>query len=304
MSIDFEALEREQSRLNSSQQDWRKKYVKMPEGEGFLIVRFLPGGDGKNWTNASRVHKICGKNYHSYLEFDRNGKLQGNCPIASELKKLWSEIERLDRTGKKDAAQELRGIASQIRAKEKHYFNVIVRSERQEDNTLLTNVGPKILSIGKELYAIIINNMLGNAALDMPKLGDITDFLTGRDFRIVQKIKKGSGNQPGYPDYNLSKFLDPSPAGTQEEWKNWLANRHNLAEERRLKPKEELQDALDVFFGRKPDPDTQAFSPSVNSSAVAAPPVQKPSIREVIVPDVVDDDSPVDDEWLAELRKT
>lgn len=288
MSLDFEELGFEQARLNSSPEDWRKKFVKFPQGEGYVIVRFLPPVSGQKWSIAVKNHKVNGKNFHSYLEYVK-GKWVGNCPIANELKKLWNEIERLERKGNKDAALDLRQQASDLRAYEKHNFNVIVRKEYQEDGSVLTNVGPKILPAGKEIYTTIVNNVMGNAALGLDKLGDVTDYVNGRDFKIVKKVKKVPGST-GFPDYSNSMFLEPSKAGTEEEWEKWLNTRHNLNEERRLKPLEEMQEALDIHFGRKAEP----------GLTVSRVPVQTPvrSSSPVTIPD----DEPVDQDWLNELK--
>jgi hypothetical protein len=61
-----------------------------------------------------------------------------------------------------------------------------------------------------------------------------------------------------YPQYHLSKFLDPSPLGNPDEVEKWLAGLHDLNALRVLKGPEDLQHALDIFQGKVED-DTQDF---------------------------------------------
>ncbi len=71
-------------------------------------------------------------------------------------------------------------------------------------------------------------------------LGDVTDPFKGRDLRMVKKLVRG-GNGEGYPNYDQSVFIDPSPAGTTEELKKWLQTIHDLKECRKLPTKHEME---------------------------------------------------------------
>lgn len=286
MAIKLESLISEQSRLNQNN-SWQDKYVTLPQGEGSLTVRILGPAPGKElpWV-VTRLHKISGRNYHSPMTLVR-GKWQGICPLNTEYRKVWAEIEKLERQGKMDAAKELRNIANVIRPIERFYYNVIVRKEIKQNGEQLIDVGPKVLSIGKELQSRILNAMLGNPAMEDPGYGDITDFATGRDFRIRKKLRKSQAGS--FPEYSESSFLSPSQAGTETQWKKWNETLWNLDEERKIRPIEELQDVIDVFMGRKED----------STLSVSHPEPSKPTAKPVVV---TTEELEPDDDFLNELR--
>ena len=290
MALNFEALRTEQARLNATNADWKERYVKMPEGEGSVTVRLLPWPDHALPYVATRIHKIGQKTYHSPLVLDEKGRWSGVCPFQAEIRKLWLEIERLERGGKMDAARELRNTAGQMRQQERFYWNAIVRKETKENGEVVTDVGPKILSIGKDLQARVINAILGNAAMDDTGYGDITDFATGRDFRIRKKLKKGANMS--YPEYSESTFLAPSKAGTESQWKRWLDSVNDLKAERKLRPLDELKEVIEVYMGRK----AEAYPVEVVRPAVVQ--VQKPVPAKV----VVEEDVEIDEDFLSDLR--
>ena len=88
------------------------------------------------------------------------------------------------------------------------------------------DVGPKILSIGKQLHARIIRAILGDPALDEPELGDVTDPGMGRDLKIIKRLRK-SGTE-AYPNYDESKFMNPSVLGTDKQITGWREALHDL----------------------------------------------------------------------------
>lgn len=295
MAIDFEFLKAERSRISSSN-DWKARYVLMPEGEGSVTVRILPPGEGRPLYVVSRIHKIGNRNYHSPMTLHK-GKWQGYCPMYNEYRKIWQDIEKLERQGKMDAARELRSLAGKIRPMERYYFNTIVRKEMSENGETLTDVGPKILSVGKELFEKILNAMLGSEQFGDEALGDITDLYgtEGRDFRIRKKLKKSS-NGAAYPDYGESNFLAPSPAGTDEQIKKWMNSLMDLEAERKVRPIDELKEQVEIFMGRKEDTSLSVPTPTVE--------VQKPVVQQVVSSpvDTTDGEELADDDFLRSLR--
>lgn len=310
--LNFEELATDQARLNNKgNTDWKKKYVQMPSGEGSVIIRLLPPAPGKPWYVATRFHKVGNKGFYSHLEYNgRAGKWEGRCPINDEYRRLWDEITRLEKNKRMDAAQELRDLVKKIGPIKKYHYACIVRSEMVDGKEVI-NSGPKIYSAGEDVHKKIINKVVGQATLKIKGIGDVTAFEfdqqgkpTGRDFQIIKSIRKG---EEGFPEYNQSDFIEPSVAGTREEWDRWMANLPDLSAERRLRPVSEIQEALDIFFGRKADPSTQvvgsqAFAERRNTAPVSPSKpieVQRPVIQDVITSD---DDLPPDDSFIEALR--
>ncbi len=309
MSLNFEELALEQSRLNNKggSTDWKKKYVQMPANEGSVFIRLLPPAPGKPWYVATRFHKLGMKNFYSHLEY-KGGKWEGQCPINDEYRRLWSEIERLEKNKKMDAAMELRDLVKKLGPIKKYHYNCIVRSETVDGKEVL-NSGPKIFSAGEDVHSKIINKVMGQPTLKIKGIGDVTAFdldkngkPTGRDFQVIKRIRPG---KEGYPEYTQSDFVEPDVAGTKEEWERWMNNLHDLTAERRLKPVSEIQEALDVFFGRKVDSSTnvigsQAFAERRNTMPVKPVEVPRPVVQDVISSDEIDDQ--VDDSFISALR--
>ncbi len=305
MSLDFAELAAEQSRLNNKgNTDWKKRYVNMPAGEGSVFVRLLPPAQGKPWYVATRYHKLGMKNFYSMLEY-KGGKWEGTCPINEEYRKLWKEIERLEKNKRMDAAAELRDMARRMGPIKKYHYACIVRSEIV-DGKEVVNSGPKILSVGEELHTKIIDSVLGKPNLKIRGLGDVTAFetdrdgvRTGRDFQIIKRLKPG---KDAFPDYSQSMFVEPSVAGTKDEWDKWLANIPDLAAERRIKPLAEIQEGLDIFFGRKAEPTVQVGPVAFveKKSTQEAPKIVKPVIQDVLTNE--DDALEADDDFLSALR--
>lgn len=156
---------------------------------------------------------------------------------------MWKEAERKE--GK--AAEELKNQARAIKPIERYYYNCIVRSQVNKNGETEKNIGPKILSIGKTLHQRIVRAIVGDPANDEKPLGDVTDIKAGRDFKIIKKLR-GTGRD-AYPNYDDSKFLEPSPLGEKDQVELWMGNLHELASLRVLKPTEEMKVELKKHLG-------------------------------------------------------
>ena len=110
------------------------------------------------------------------------------------------------------------------------------------------NVGPKIYSCGKTTHNKIWAAMRGDDDAGIKPLGDVTHPKEGRDFRVVKKVVKGGGGME-YPNYDNSRFEDPTPAGNPDELSAWSENLHNLQALRVIKTSDELKHALRVHLG-------------------------------------------------------
>lgn len=264
MNLDINAL---QAQYEQSKEErgagggFLENFVKMPEGKGSVILRLMPpapagmfGRDKNPFYQWTRIHRVNNKSLHDPRE-QVNGKWVGDNPIGDYLRWLWKESEKSP-PAERDRMQNL---YRELKPIERYYYNVIVRSETAEDGTTKTNVGPKILSVGKTVHQLILKGIVGDKELGEAPLGDVTDFKTGRDFKLIKTIRK-SGDR-SYPNYDGSHFLEESPAGTPEECKAWMENLHDIVALRVLKSAEELEHELQVHLGVKTDTDTN-FDPS------------------------------------------
>ena len=103
------------------------------------------------------------------------------CPICEAVAKLYKLNTAEDKV-----------LASQIRAKKRHLFNIIDMNDKEKGIQIL-EVGPKIY----EYLVVFITN---------PKWGDLLDLDKGRDITIFKTNAKESAT--GYADYSVSP--DPS----------------------------------------------------------------------------------------------
>lgn len=250
MSLDLQELALENERLSTQAgAGWMKNFVKLPEGNGHIVVRFLSTPDGmfdraKNpFYQYTRIHRVNEKSLHCPRNLVNN-KFVGECCICDYYNWLWRESEKKG----PDEAARMQAKARAIKPIERYYFNCIVRSlVNEETQQIEKNVGPLILSVGKTLCQMIIRAIVGNEKLDEKGLGDVTHPLKGRDFKLI-KTMRHSGKE-SYPNYSESKFLDPTPLGTPEEVEKWLAGCHDLVGLRVLPTADDLKHNLKVHLG-------------------------------------------------------
>lgn len=240
------------------------KYVQMPEGNGYLIVRILPpapagafGRQKNNFYSAFKIHRLndrsvyCLKN-HSLK--DNKAYWSGDCPICQYYSHLWRKSDEQNDNSKKE---ELQNKARELRPYERYYLNVIVRSNFNKDTqTIEKNVGPKILSVGSKLFYKIIGDMVGDPSMEKKGLGNVTHPMTGRDLKIIKKITKfkaKDGRMVEYGDFSESHFVDPSPLGNPDEVEKWIASLHDLVALRPNHTFEEVKKKLKIYLGVIPD---------------------------------------------------
>jgi hypothetical protein len=270
MSEMFEEAERfggEEDAAGGQNKSFLEKFVIMPEKEGFVVVRLLPPAKGKKFYCATRTHRLIkdekdrkksGRNFHCPRELvtGKGGKKfwvdtdpKDPCPHCLYTRGIWAEVEA---AGKESAEGKLlHAEYSRVKAIERYYYNAMVRYYDKKGN-LEKSEGPKILSIGKTLHERIVRAIVGDPKAGEKGLGDVCDLVTGRDFKIVKKLRP-VGN---FPYYDESKFLDPSPLGDKEQIETWLATLHDLASLRVLKPTMEMDIALQKYTGALPDDET------------------------------------------------
>lgn len=256
-------LAKETERLTSSGgggSSFMDNFVKMPESDGILTIRILPPLSGEiddlfQWT---RLHNINDQRIHCPNELDStSGYWEGPCPICKYVRYLW----KLADTKGKDEADALQAEAREIGAAERYYYAVVVKTQTGtykggKPNPLNT---PLIWSIGKQLHAKILVALTGNEKDQERALGDITAFDgEGRDFKLIKKSKPGN-NGKSYPNYDQSKFLDPSVAGTKDQWEEWLTKLPNLKALRIVPSLEDLDLEIAYHRGSMDDPRKSGF---------------------------------------------
>lgn len=267
MTIDYEPLDlaemqTEYQRVTAEPTqsgDYLDQFVRLPERDGFVLMRILPRKKGSKLYVATRVHTLTDpsqkdeygkpkkKTFHcpkTLVMTDKGPRWQGECIICKYYSDKWQESLQLSGKAQEDMQNQCRAI----KPVERYYYNVMVRSERDKDGNIQKNVGPKIYSCGKTVHARIMRAIVGDDAAGAKPLGDVTHPTNGRDFRVVKKVVRGSGGME-YPNYDMSVFEDPSPAGDPEELATWLESQHDLAALRTVKTDEELRQALRIHLG-------------------------------------------------------
>lgn len=257
--LDLNELKKESKRVNSESntgqnEEYFAKYVRLPDRDGFVLMRFLPKRKGQKLYCVTRIHTLNNPTtnqkriYHcpkTLTDTDRGPQWRGDCIICKYYSDLWQKSDGL--AGKDQ--EDMRNSARELKPVERYYYNVIVRSEVDPKNKSIvgTNVGPKIYSCGKQVHAKILRAIFGDEAAGEKELGDITHPTTGRDFRLVKKVVK-SGNRE-YPNYDFSKFEEVSSSGTSEELEKWLTNLQDLQSLRVIKSGDDIKHALRVHCG-------------------------------------------------------
>jgi len=259
MQQDLTRVERKPGERSQKNSD---KYVVFPKGEGSLIVRILPANTPKGAKlpyACTRLHYINGRGYHCLRELE-DEKWRGECPICSYYSFLY---KMADEAKTKDDNDAIVALARKIKPIERYYYNVIVREEYDsETKKTKTDVGPKILGVGKTLHGRILQAFIGNKKFRKKAIGNIAHPLTGRDLNIVKSTAIGhDGNE--YPSYDQSEWEDETVLGDDKQIKKWLGALYDLEAERRenINTADELQHQVDIYMG-KTDDEALDFNPA------------------------------------------
>jgi hypothetical protein len=260
-TLDLEEMLGEDTRLNETgQASFLEQFVPMPEVKpgqtGTVSVRILPPVRGGKLYQYNRTHKMNGRSIHCPRPLV-NGKWERSiaCPICDYYSGLWAQADKLEKSGAVNEANKLKAEARLIKPVERYYYNAIVRSMPGESGAVLTNVGPRILSVGVTLHKQLIRAIVGEQGDPDSKLGNFTDLKNGYDFIIRKEITSGDG----FPKYERSGFArSTSPAGTPEEVKKWAETLHDLTKLRNPKDLDYLEKELAIHRGLIPD-DVEKF---------------------------------------------
>ncbi len=322
-NLDLEELAGEDARLNEAgQANFLEQFVPMPDVKpgqtGTVAVRILPPVRGGKLYQYNRTHKMNNRSIHCPRPLV-NGKWDYNveCAVCEYYSGLWKQADKLEKAGHVNEANKLKGEARLIKPVERYYYNAIVRSMPGEGGAVLTNVGPRILSVGKGLHKQLIRAIFGEEGDPESKLGNFADLKTGYDFLIKKEVTAGDG----FPKYERSCFgRNPSPAGNPEEIKKWAEALHDLTKLRNPKDRDYIEKELAIHRGLIPD-DTEVFD--TNSFDAKWGQKQKEEVQEILAhktgsvtvpvdvsslpettPAPVQEDVPIEDEeFLAALQE-
>jgi hypothetical protein len=249
--LNLDEMAQEDQRVNSDQQaSFLDKFVPMPKPKpgqtGVVAVRILPPLKGKRLYNYTRIHNINGRKVHCPKRLVQGKWDKTPNPIVDFYNSLWRDADKFEQAGRRDEAERCKSEARSIKPIERYYYNAIVRKLTDAEGNTHSNVGPRILSVGKTLHKMIVRAIVGDEVEEA--LGDITDPQTGYDFHIKVEMR-GTGNE-SYPNYDRSSFArDPSPLGTPEEVQKWVSEMHDLDELHRIVPLDELNKELAIHRG-------------------------------------------------------
>ncbi len=255
--VDIGAIENEEARLNGGNGDTQKaefsdQFIQMPNvkaGEtGTIALRILPPKEGGPFFQYNRTHKVNGRSVQCPRPLV-NGKYDRSvpCPLCDYYSYLWKQIEQLEKQYGKDCVQAkpLRAEANAIKPTERYYYNAIARKHLVNGKEE-TNVGPRILSVGKTLHHSIIRAITGIPGDPDSRLGNIADLQNGYDFIIRKTVTAGDE----YPKYDNSAFArSASPAGSPDEINRWAESLRDLTALRNPKGLEELERELAIHRG-------------------------------------------------------
>jgi hypothetical protein len=237
---------------NKGNADYLEKFVQFPEEDGAITVRILPPSHGMKLPfQATRIHNVNGKSLHCPYELV-GGKWvgqPGQCPVCDVYRHLW----KLANKSSGDKAKGYIALARKIKPIERYYFNCVVREDPSQ-------IGVKVLSMGKTLYKMILRAFVGDKKLKRKPLGNICDTTgkEGRDFTSVKEMVQ-SGRE-SFPKYEQSSFEQPSPLADPQEVEKILEKCYDLSELRTIKEFDVLDHNLQVELGNKSD-DESGFDP-------------------------------------------
>ena len=287
-TLDITEIGKETSRLNKEQGgDANDNYVRMPEKDGFVLIRLLPKLKGKPFFSPVRIHRLgeypnaktifCLRKLTKTPkgEFWKATSQEQDCPICKQYNNMWERSKKLPQNQQKDIQE----LARSIKPVERYYYNVIVRSQlNSKTSQIENNIGPKILSCGKQLHNIICVSIYGNETTGKKSLGDVASPVNGRDFKVV-KVVRGAN---GYPNYEQSFFEDASPLGTKDQIDTWLKNYHDLEAIPVYLTVAQIEEALQSFF----NDDEQPTQTPAKASKTLPQKTNAPKIEESILDDV------------------
>lgn len=229
-----------------------------PQSEGTFKIRLLTPLKQFNEKLFYEKHKMHYINNRAYfclnqtLE-DKNGNMHQAeaCPICAKSKQLYSISQK---------GSEEWNIAGQLRAKDRYVARIIVRGKKDKDNND-NEASPEFWEFGTKIHSYFF---------DQIRLGEVGNFLSLKDGRDYNLVKKGTGRNTDYSGSCLS--MQTSPIFTDpEKLKKLLENlpKMKYAQLVEFASSEELSQALAEFSGESAS--VVAPAPADNLDAFAQP---------------------------------
>lgn len=211
MAFDIDKLRDKYKKMTEEKGDGQgnsENFLKLSEGS--TMVRILPAKEDEDFFYVeSSEHRFKWNNKIHYLTCLK--QFNEPCPICDAVYKLWDMHNDLDLA--KGAKSKYGSRAGTIKAKPRYFMNVLNRT----DNSV------KIYSAPEQVFKIVMQNMLGDDALNVDALGDVTDLENGYDLNI-KAVKKGD-----FLGFETSVFRPkPSAVGDAKATAAILDQRHDL----------------------------------------------------------------------------
>lgn len=317
--LNLQDMQGEDKRVNTEANNtYLDNFVPMPKPKpgqtAVLQVRILPPRKGGRLFEYTRIHNVNGRKVHDPKRLvDGKWDKSNYNPIVDYYNSLWRDADKLEAAGNKEAAELKKKEARSIKPIERYYYNAIVRKMTDKNGQVLTDVGPRILSVGKTVHKMIVRAIVGDES-EAP-LGDITDPVNGYDF-IFKVEMRGTGDE-AFQNYDRSCFArEPSPLGTPEQIKLWAENLHDLTKCHVVTAPEILDKELAIHRGLIPDEaqgfDVNKFDQKYKQNT--SKPTDTPAIADetLVDPSDINDDTtpppaadvPIEDtEFLARLQE-
>jgi hypothetical protein len=239
--MDLNAIKSKLDKIQSKQQKFEKKDYSLTQWKpsaGKYTVRIVPSVyDSKNpFTELKFYYDFNPKVILSPLSY---GEKDPIALLASKLREVYSA--------------ENYSLAKQISPKTRIFVPVIVRGEEEK--------GVRLWSFGKTIY----EELLSMAADE--EIGDYTDIVNGRDFKVEVVGKETTGTE--YGKTNLRLAMKTSPLGTKEQINKWLKEQPKPSDEFKHFSFEELKVILEKFLNPEeiiPDDDSYVTDFSSNNT--------------------------------------
>jgi len=234
-------MEREQQHGTFQSPYWR------PSGEGNYPIRILTPlkqfGE-KLFYQKQKMHYINNRAYYCLNQTlkDKNGNIHEaeNCPICAKSKQIYNTSTK----GTEDWS-----IAGSLRAKDRYVSRIIVRGKKTPDGQD-DEAKPEFWEFGTKIHGYFF---------DQIKMGEAGNFLSlkeGRDFNL---LKKGSGRNTDYSGSSLSMKQSPVFSDT-EKLKKLLTELPKMDYSQLVEfvSADEMKKALDEMFSASTETATTA----------------------------------------------
>jgi hypothetical protein len=229
----FENLTKELNKTQYESSDdnlWKPQLDK--SGNGYAVIRFLPGLDGKNPYAQIWSHAFQGPGGW-YIENSLT-TLNQKDPVGELNRQLWNSGSDADKE-----------IARKQKRKLSYYANIYVVSDPANPD----NEGKVFLyKFGKKIWDKIVESM-------QPAFADETpinpfDFWEGADFKLKIRKVDGYWNYDKSEFASASAFLDGDDSKLEKVY-NQINNLEELVSPNNFKTYEQLQERLNNVLGTK-----------------------------------------------------